>query len=92
MSEPFIPYARQSIDEDDIAAVAEALRSDWLTQGPRVAAFEEAVAGSVGARHGVAVATGTAALHCACYAAGIGPGDEVVTAPVTFAASGSCAL
>ena len=92
MSKPFIPYARQSIDEDDVAAVAEVLRGDWLTQGPRIDAFEEAVAGRVGARHGIAVATGTAALHCACRAAGIGPGDEVVTAPITFAASGNCAL
>ena len=92
MSKPFIPYARHSIDEDDIAAVAEALRGDWLTQGPRVAAFEEAVAERVGGRHGIAVATGTAALHCACYAAGVGPGDEVITAPITFAASGNCAL
>jgi len=92
MNEPFIPYARQSIDDDDIAAVAEALRSDWLTQGPRVAAFEEAVAERVGARHAVAVATGTAALHCACRAAGVGPGDEVITAPITFAASGNGAL
>ena len=92
MSHSFIPYARHSIDEDDIAAVGEALRGDWLTQGPRIAAFEEAVASRVGARHGVAVATGTAALHCACRAAGIGPEDEVVTSPVTFAASGNCAL
>ena len=92
MSKPFIPYARQSIDDDDIAAVAGALRSDWLTQGPRVAAFEEAVAERSGARHAVAVATGTAALHCACRAAGVGPGDEVITAPITFAASGNGAL
>ena len=92
MNEPFIPYARQSIDDDDIAAVAEALRSDWLTQGPRIAAFEEAVAERVGAKHGIAVATGTAALHCACRAAGVGPGDEVITAPITFAASGNGAL
>ncbi|MDP6787228.1 MAG: UDP-4-amino-4,6-dideoxy-N-acetyl-beta-L-altrosamine transaminase [Rhodospirillales bacterium] len=92
MDESFIPYARQSIDDDDIAAVAEALRSDWLTQGPRVAAFEEAVAKRAGAKHGIAVATGTAALHAACRAAGVGPGDEVITAPVTFAASGNGAL
>ncbi|MDP6475597.1 MAG: UDP-4-amino-4,6-dideoxy-N-acetyl-beta-L-altrosamine transaminase [Alphaproteobacteria bacterium] len=92
MSEAFIPYARQSLDEDDIAAVVEVLRGDWLTQGPNIAAFEAAVAARVGARHGIAVATGTAALHCACYAAGVGPGDEVITAPITFAASGNCAL
>ncbi|MDA1357858.1 MAG: UDP-4-amino-4,6-dideoxy-N-acetyl-beta-L-altrosamine transaminase [Proteobacteria bacterium] len=92
MSEDFIPYARQSLDEDDIAAVVEVLRGDWLTQGPNIAAFETAVAARVGAKHGIAVATGTAALHCACYSAGVGPGDEIITAPITFAASGNCAL
>ena len=92
MNETFIPYARQSLDEDDIAAVAEVLRGDWLTQGPSIGAFESAIAARVGAKHGIAVATGTAALHCACYAAGVGPGDEVITAPITFAASGNCAL
>jgi len=92
MSKAFIPYARQSLDEDDIAAVVEVLRGDWLTQGPNITAFETAVAARVGAKHGIAVATGTAALHCACYAAGVGPGDEVITTPITFAASGNCAL
>ena len=92
MSEEFIPYARQSLDEDDIAAVVEVLRGDWLTQGPKIGAFEAAVAARGGAKHGIAVATGTAALHCACYAAGVGPGDEIITAPITFAASGNCAL
>ena len=92
MAEPFIPYGRQSIDEDDIAAVVAVLKGDWLTQGPTVAAFETAVAERTGARHAVAVATGTAALHAACYAAGVGPGSEIVTAPITFAASGNCAL
>jgi len=92
MSEEFIPYARQSLDADDIAAVVEVLRGDWLTQGPNIAAFETAIAARVGAKHGIAVATGTAALHCACYAAGVGLGDEVITAPITFAASGNCAL
>ena len=92
MSERFIPYARQSLDEDDVAAVVEVLKGDWLTQGPKVAEFEDAVARRAGAKHGVAVATGTAALHCACHAAGIGPGDEVITSPMTFAASGNCAL
>lgn len=92
MSETFIPYARQSLDEDDIAAVVEVLRGDWLTQGPNIASFEAAIAERVGAKHGIAVATGTAALHCACYAAGVGPGDEIITAPITFAASGNCAL
>lgn len=92
MSESFIPYGRQSLDDDDIAAVVEVLRGDWLTQGPKIPAFEEAVAERIGAKHGVAVATGTAALHAACYAAGIGPGDEIITSPITFAASGNCAL
>ncbi len=92
MSEAFIPYARQNLDEDDIAAVVEVLRGDWLTQGPNIGAFEAVVAARVGAKHGIAVATGTAALHCACYAAGVGPGDEIITAPITFAASGNCAL
>jgi perosamine synthetase len=92
MSKPFLPYGRQTIDDADIAAVVEVLKSDWMTQGPKIPAFEKAVAEKVGARHGVAVATGTAALHCACVAAGVGPGDEIVTAPITFAASGNCAL
>ncbi len=92
MAEPFIPYGRQSIDDDDIAAVVAVLKGDWLTQGPTVAAFEKAVAERTGARHAVAVATGTAALHAACFAAGVGPGSEIVTAPITFAASGNCAL
>jgi len=92
MSDAFIPYARQSLDEDDIAAVIEVLRGDWLTQGPNIRAFEVAIAARVDAKHGVAVATGTAALHCACYAAGVGLGDEIITAPITFAASGNCAL
>ena len=91
MAEPFIPYGRQSIDDDDIAAVVAVLKGDWLTQGPTVAAFEKAVAERVGARHAVAVATGTAALHAACFAAGVGPGSEIVTSPITFAASGNCA-
>lgn len=92
MSDDFIPYARQSLDDDDIEAVVAVLKGDWLTQGPNIGAFEQAIAARVGAKHGVAVATGTAALHCACFAAGVGPGDEVVTAPITFAASGNCAL
>ena len=92
MEEKFIPYGKQKIDEDDIQAVVETLKSDWLTQGPKIREFEEAVAKKVGAKHGIAVATGTAALHCACYAAGVREGDEVITAPITFAASGNCAL
>lgn len=92
MSSDFIPYARQSLDDEDIEAVVKVLKGDWLTQGPNIPAFEKAIAGRIGARHGVAVATGTAALHCACFAAGIGPGDEIITSPITFAASGNCAL
>ena len=88
----FIPYTRHWLDDDDIAAVAEVLRSGWLTQGPAVAAFEAAIAKRAGAAHGIAVANGTAALHAACHAAGVGPGDEIITTPLTFAASGNCAL
>lgn len=87
-----IPYSTQSIDEDDIQAVAEALRSDYLTTGPKIEEFEQAVAGYVGAKYAAAVANGTAALHAACYAAGIQPGDEVITSPLTFAASANCIL
>lgn len=82
-----LPYGLHCIEEDDVAAVAAALRDPWITQGPRVAAFERAVAERVGARHGVAVASGTAALHAAVFAAGIGPGDEVIVPPLTFAAT-----
>jgi len=86
-----IPYGRQLIDEDDIAAVVEVLRGDWLTQGPAVAAFEEAVAEACDAPYAVAFSSGTAALHAACHAAGLGAGDEVLTSPITFAASANCA-
>ena len=72
-----IPYGRQSIDDDDIAAVVAVLRGDWLTQGPHVDEFEEALADARGARHAVAFANGTAALHGAAAAAGLGPGDVV---------------
>lgn len=85
-----IPYGRQSIDEDDIAAVVEVLRGDWLTQGPTVERFEEAVAEYVGARYAVAFSSGTAALHGAAFAAGWGPGDVVYTSPLTFIASANC--
>jgi len=87
-----LPYAHQSIDEDDVQAVHAALRSDWLTTGPAVEAFERAVASAVESRHAVAVSSGTAALHAAVFAAGIGPGDEVVTSPLTFAASANAVL
>ncbi len=82
-----IPYGRQWIDDADVAAVAAALRGDWLTQGPTVAAFEADLCAVTGAPYAVAVASGTAGLHLACLAAGIGPGDRGVTADVTFVAS-----
>lgn len=81
----------QWIDEEDIDAVIGALRGSWLTQGPTVAEFEARMAAYCGARYAVAVATGTAALHCAAFAAGVGPGDDVVTSPITFVASANCA-
>lgn len=86
----YIPYGRQSIDEKDIQAVVETLRSDFLTTGPKVHEFEQCVANYVGAKYAVAISNGTAALHAACYAAGIGEGDEVITTPITFAASANC--
>lgn len=88
----YIPYGRQSIDEDDIAAVVQILKSDFLTTGPAIAEFEKKVADYVGAKYAVAIANGTAALHAACFAAGIGEGDEVITTPITFAASSNCVL
>lgn len=88
----YIPYGRQSIEEEDIQAVVDVLRSDYLTTGPKVAEFEQAVADYTGAKYAVAVSNGTAALHIACLAAGIGPGDEVITSPITFAASANCVL
>ena len=88
----FIPYGHQSISEEDIEAVVEVLRSDYLTTGPKVEEFERKVADYVGVKYAVAVSNGTAALHIACLAAGIGPGDEVITTPITFAASANCVL
>jgi len=85
-----LPYGRHSVDEADIDAVVAALRSDWLTTGPAVDEFEAAFAKVVGVRHAVAVSSGTAALHAAAFAAGIGPGDEVITTPMTFAATANC--
>ncbi len=87
-----LPYGHQCIDEDDIKAVVDVLRSDWLTTGPKVAEFEKRFAEMVGAKYAVAVNSGTAALHAAAFAAGIGPGDEVITTPMTFAASANCVL
>ena len=82
-----IPYARQCIEEDDIQAVVEVLKSDYLTTGPKIVEFENIVA-----KYAVAVSNGTAALHAACFAADIKEGDEVITSPITFAASANCVL
>ena len=87
-----LPYGRQSISDADIAAVSEVLRSDWLTQGPKVEEFERRFAEKAGARLGVAVNSGTAALHAAMYALGIGPGDEVIVPPMTFTATANCVV
>lgn len=87
-----IYYGHQWIDEDDIQAVCDVLRSDYLTCGPAVTKFEEDLCDYTGAEYAVAVSNGTAALHCACMAAGIQPGDEVITTPLTFAASANCVL
>jgi perosamine synthetase len=87
-----LPYGRQSVGEADIVAVVDVLCSDWLTTGPKVAELEVAWAARVGASHAVAVSSGTAALHAAAFAAGIGPGDEVIVPPLTFAASANCVL
>jgi UDP-4-amino-4,6-dideoxy-N-acetyl-beta-L-altrosamine transaminase len=87
-----IPYGRQDVTQADIDAVAEVLRSDFLTQGPVIPRFEQAVASRVGAAHGVAVNSATSALHVACAALGLGPGDELWTVPNTFVASANCAL
>jgi len=87
-----LPYGRQWLDDEDVAAVTEVLRSDWLTTGPKVAEFEQAFADFVGAEQAVAVSNGTAALHAAMYAIDIGPGDEVIVPPITFAASANCVV
>jgi perosamine synthetase len=88
----FLPYGRQEVDEGDVAAVAAALREDLITQGPTVERFEQAFAAYVGARHAVAFSSGTAALHGAAHAVGVGPGDRCVTSPITFAASMNCGV
>lgn len=87
-----IPYGKQTIDESDVEAVVEVLKSDFLTTGPKVKEFEEKFAARVGAKYAVAVSSGTAALHVACLAAGLKSGDELVTSPLTFVASANCAL
>ncbi len=88
----FLPYGRQTIDETDVAAVSAVLESPFLTQGPCVESFERAFCEYLGARHAVAFANGTAALHAAAHAAGLGPGDELLTTPLSFVASANCAL
>lgn len=87
-----IPYGRQWVDQDDIEAVRKVLQSDWLTTGPAVDAFEGALAAYTGALHGIAVSSGTAALHAAMYALRIGPGDEVIVPPITFAATANAVV
>ncbi len=88
----YIPYGRQDINDEDIQAVVEVLKSDFLTTGPKIAEFEAQFAEYVGAKYAVAVSSGTAALHIACMAADIKEGDEVITSPITFAASANCVL
>ena len=87
----YLPYGKHHVSDDDIAAVVRVLKSDRLTQGPAVPAFEHKLARFLGARHVVACSSGTAALHLAMLAAGVGSGDQVVTSPVTFLASANCA-
>jgi perosamine synthetase len=86
-----LPYGHQSIDDSDIRAVEDVLRGDWLTQGPTVDAFEQAIVERTGAKHAIAFNSGTAALHAACAAARLGEGDEVMTSALSFAASANCA-
>lgn len=92
MIQRFIPYGRQWIDRSDISAVRNVLRSDWITQGPTIERFESEIARIVSATFGVALATGTAALHATCFAIGISPGDEVIVPTLTFAATANCVL
>ena len=92
VSKEYIPYGKQSVDEDDIQAIVDVLKGDYLTTGPNVVAFEEALVELTGAKYAVAISNGTSALHAACYAAGITEGDEVITTPITFAASANVVL
>src|ERR1700690_4111478 len=87
-----LPYGRQSLDDSDIQAVVEVLKSDWLTTGPKVGEFEEAFAAWVGAKYAVSFSSGTAALHAATFTAGLKPGDGAITTPLTFAATANCVL
>lgn len=88
----WIPYGRQRLGAEEVEAVARVLRSDWLTTGPVVEEFERAIAASAGARYAVAFNSGTSALHAAYFAAGVGPGDEVITTPISFVATANAAL
>ena len=88
----FIPYGRHCIEEDDIEAVSRALKRDYISSGPGLAEFEDAFAQYVGTKYAVALSSGTAALHACCFAIDIKQGDEVITTPMTFAASANCVL
>jgi UDP-4-amino-4,6-dideoxy-N-acetyl-beta-L-altrosamine transaminase len=88
----FLPYGHQWIDDDDIKAVSDVLKTDWITQGPKIAEFEKLIADYCNAKYAVAFSSGTAALHAAAFAAGISNGDEVITTPITFVADGNCVL
>jgi len=90
--EKLLPYGRQSLDDGDVQAVVEVLKSDWLTTGPKIGEFEERFAAWIGARHAVSFSSGTAALHGAAFAAGLGSGDEAITTPLTFCATANCVL
>ena len=92
MKANLIPYGHQSVNRGDIQAVVEVLQSDRLTQGPKIKEFEKRLAGYCGARYAVAVSNGTAALHLVCMAAGVSPGDEVITTPMSFLATSNCIL
>jgi len=92
VTEPFLPYGRQQIDDADVAAVSDALRSALITQGPLIDRFENALGEYLRVPHVVAFSSGTAALHGAAFAAGLGPGDELITSPITFAASSNCGV
>lgn len=88
----YLPYAQQWVDEEDVGEVVKVLKSDFVTTGPKIEEFEKSFADYVGAKYAVSISNGTAALHAACFAAGINEGDEVITSPITFAASANCVL
>ncbi|MGG0720039.1 UDP-4-amino-4,6-dideoxy-N-acetyl-beta-L-altrosamine transaminase [Robertmurraya massiliosenegalensis] len=88
----YLSYGQQWIDEEDVQMVVDTLKSPFITQGPKIEQFEQSVANYVGSKYAVAFSNGTAALHGACFAAGVGKGDEVITTPITFAASSNCVL